>query len=185
MESSSNKLGSKCLEEEEEEESGWTSYFEYFSQQNKIKYDDEDQEESCNNSLVSDADSCVPWKLSQNKNIPSFSSSIPININTPKKLRFKKKTRTNEILFNEDDSLEDTASSPVNSPKVSNLEEIFRRQKKFEGDHHTAANTSLGGKDSAIDNISSLDQGKTRDCTELKRRGLCLVPMSMLVDYLG
>lgn len=26
---------------------------------------------------------------------------------------------------------------------------------------------------------------KTDECRELKKRGLCLVPLSMLVDYLG
>ena len=27
--------------------------------------------------------------------------------------------------------------------------------------------------------------GRDSDCAELKKRGLCLVPLSMIVDYLG
>lgn len=89
-----------------EEESGWTAYFEDFSSNNN-------RENSycssfCSPSLVSDAASCAAWKLSEKNHLPDCSS-------IPKKLKFKK-TRTEQIWF--DDSLEDTASSPVNSPKV-------------------------------------------------------------------
>jgi hypothetical protein len=82
------------------EESGWTAYFEDFSR---------DREDSFSNysfgtsSLVSDAASSAAWKNSHN------------DLKTPKRLCFKK-TRTKVISV--DDSLEDTASSPVNSPKV-------------------------------------------------------------------
>lgn len=29
------------------------------------------------------------------------------------------------------------------------------------------------------------DEDRSDDCTELKKRGLCLVPLSMIVNYLG
>ena len=90
------------------EESGWTSYFEDFSHHN------EEDHSLCSgtfdsSSMVSDAASFPPWKSS---NVVAGSS---INGGLPKKLTFKK-TRAKEISL--DDSLEDTASSPVNSPKV-------------------------------------------------------------------
>lgn len=60
-------------------------------------------------SLVSDAASYAAWKL-QGSAKPSMAPAASF-----KKLSFKKR-KTGAVL--EDDSLEDTASSPVNSPKV-------------------------------------------------------------------
>ena len=76
-----------------DEESGWTAYFEDFSNYNR-----EQSFDTSNNSLLSDAASCAAWKISHNN------------------LKIPKKTRTKIISI--DDSLEDTASSPVSSPKV-------------------------------------------------------------------
>jgi hypothetical protein len=59
--------------------------------------------------MVSDAASFPPWKSSHAVACSSINGGLP------KELTFKK-TRAKEISL--DDSLEDTASSPVNSPKV-------------------------------------------------------------------
>jgi hypothetical protein len=90
------------------EESGWTSYFEDFSNHK------EEDHSLCSitfdsSSMVSDAASFPPWKSSH------AIACSSINGGLPKELTFKK-TRAKEISL--DDSLEDTASSPVNSPKV-------------------------------------------------------------------
>lgn len=90
-------------ENEKSEESGWTSYFEDFSK-NMIEF----EPSLGGSSLVSDAASCAAWKFSH-RNLVKDSSNLS------KKLTFKK-TRTKQI--SEDDPLEDTASSPVNSPRV-------------------------------------------------------------------
>ena len=109
------------------EESGWTTYFQDLSYNNNYNGDninehDEDSLISCSSSLVSDAASYAAWKISLQKDHhhhhrlpvgPSIAGRSPLK--TPKKLSFKK-TRTKEI--SSDDSLEDTASSPANSPKV-------------------------------------------------------------------
>lgn len=76
-----------------QEESGWTKYFEDFSNNNQ------EQSSFCS-SLVSDASSGAAWRVSHNSSVP----------------RKLKKTRTKKICGDHD--LEDTASSPVNSPKV-------------------------------------------------------------------
>lgn len=168
------------------EESGWTSYFEDFSEGMEQSY--------CSSlvggsSLVSDAASCAAWKFShQNHHIVSC-SSVRNSSKLPKKLCFKK-TRTKQI--SEDDPLEDTASSPVNSPKVGDLnpkENISSWKiddqldgslgKGFKSEHYSELQTdereiNFDGKKS--NNI---------DCTDLKKRGLCLVPLSMLVHYFG
>ncbi|OIW09381.1 hypothetical protein TanjilG_01352 [Lupinus angustifolius] len=106
----SSSRGRKAAPESANEESGWTSYFEDFSN---------GMEQSYCSSLVSDAASCAAWKFShQNHHNIVSRSSLRNSSNLPKKLSFKK-TRSKQIL--EDDPLEDTASSPINSPKVGDL----------------------------------------------------------------
>ncbi|GMI99833.1 VASCULAR-RELATED UNKNOWN PROTEIN 1 [Hibiscus trionum] len=164
-------------DEDSVEESGWTAYFEDFSNNNH--YHDRQLNSycpsfSCGSSLISDAATTrgAAWKPSDKNTDRVF----------PKKLRFKK-TRTKEIC-DEDDSLEDTASSPVNSPKVSDdwkSNDMNPRKREDQAPH-----SSLG-KESA-ENCSDIhieEENKLSDCTELNKRGLCLVPFSMLVNYLG
>lgn len=81
------------------EESGWTKYLEDFS---SYKGHDDSSSSFHSSSLVSDAASSAAWKNSNNK-----------DLKVPKTLGFK-----NTITKIIDDSLEDTASSPVSSPKV-------------------------------------------------------------------
>ncbi|KAE8724580.1 Homeodomain GLABROUS 2 isoform 1 [Hibiscus syriacus] len=173
------------------EESGWTAYFEAFSDNNN-QYQQQQQQNSycsslsCGSSLISDAATTrgAAWKSSSSHNNIDLHHRV-----FPKKLRFKK-TRAAEIC-DEDDSLEDTASSPVNSPKVSDDWKSNNMNPRKREDQ--AARNSLG-KESA-DNCSGIHieeeeenklnfrDGKN-DCTELNKRGLCLVPFSMLVNYL-
>lgn len=95
----------------EAEESGWTAYFEDISHNNE----EHSYCSSCDSSsLLSDAASGVAWKLSHNNHLPAC-SSIRGSPKISNKLKFKK-TRAKEIC--QDDSLEDTASSPVNDPNV-------------------------------------------------------------------
>jgi len=112
------------------EESGWTEYLADFSAYNRgERDDDEDNVENSSfvisESMVSDAGSGPEWRQrNSNSNINNNNHSLTAGVwssfdglpNVPKKLNFKKK-RTQEI--SHDDSLEDTASSPVDSPKVS------------------------------------------------------------------
>ncbi|OIW05935.1 hypothetical protein TanjilG_07211 [Lupinus angustifolius] len=151
--SSANKsLVSNCPEE-----SGWTSYFEDLSKGIEPSY--------CSSlggsSLVSDAASCAAWKFSHQNH--GNGSSAP---NLLKKLNFKK-ARAKQI--SEDDPLEDTASSPVNSPKVKGFASSENYSELQTDDENDQVNLN----------------GEKNDCTDLKKRGLCLVPMSMLVNYFG
>ncbi|XP_022735652.1 uncharacterized protein LOC111289046 [Durio zibethinus] len=137
------------------EESGWTAYFEDFS------HNDHDHCSSfnCSSSLISDAATTgAAWKISHINHHVFASSSTYV---APQKI--PKKTRTKEIC--KDDSLEDTASSPVNSPRgketaSENYSEIqIEEESKMDFDHE---------KNDCID--------------QLKKRGLCSVPLSMLVN---
>ncbi|KAG8642316.1 hypothetical protein MANES_12G075700v8 [Manihot esculenta] len=102
----------------DQESSGWTAYFEDFS-----THRDQDDCFSSgfgSSSMVSDAASYPAWKSSTHHNYNHCSSigDSPTPI-IPNKLSFKK-TRARKFSHH-DDSLEDTASSPVNSPKVSDF----------------------------------------------------------------
>lgn len=102
MEKSLSSCVNKAVacQETADEESGWTAYFEDFSTYREQSFS---SSTFCSSSLVSDAASSAAWKNSH------------IDLKAPERLCFKK-TRTKVISV--DDSLEDTASSPVNSPKV-------------------------------------------------------------------
>ncbi|XVF03063.1 hypothetical protein REPUB_Repub04eG0228500 [Reevesia pubescens] len=174
------------------EESGWTAYFEDLSDNDHQQQNSYCSSFSCNSSLISDAATTGPaWQISRNNHhVFACSSTCGASPRIPKKLSFKK-TRTKEIC--EDDSLEDTASSPVNSPKVSDLKSNDMNPRKREDQ---AAHSFLG-KETASENYSEIqieeenkmmkfdNDGNKNDCTELNKRGLCLVPLSMLVNYLG
>ncbi|RWW57617.1 hypothetical protein BHE74_00035616 [Ensete ventricosum] len=95
------------------EESGWTMYFEEFmaSEERKAAGGFSSGVVS-GSSIVSDAASCVAFDPS--------SVGLEVSEEKYRKLSLKKKKKKSKrgkgLL--DDDSLEDTASSPVNSPKV-------------------------------------------------------------------
>lgn len=99
-------------DDEDSEESGWTSYFdEFFAKQKMEQFSG--GRISNDSYQVSDAASFVDDQkilLKSGRLIPSTSTLTKLS----KNLDIKK--RNKEILY--DDSLEDTASSPVNSPKI-------------------------------------------------------------------
>ncbi|XVF85651.1 hypothetical protein PTKIN_Ptkin17bG0133700 [Pterospermum kingtungense] len=185
----SKAAATKAKDSADGEESGWTAYFEDFSNNNHHQNNSYCSSFSRTSSLISDAATNAAWKISHNNNhVFACSSTCVEPEKVPKKLRVKK-TRTKEIC--EDDSLEDTASSPVNSPKVSDLKSSDMNPRKREDQVHSSL-----GKETASENYSKVqieeeeeekmkfDHGK-KDCTELKKRGLCLVPFSLLVNSLG
>ncbi|XP_057506385.1 vascular-related unknown protein 4-like isoform X3 [Actinidia eriantha] len=141
---------------DDHEESSWTFYFEDFLCED---------EQSCfpsgyeSPSLVSDAASMVAKKLMDDDDEVAVVSLAKTRNN----LSFKKR-KTKGALVDVDHALEDTASSPVNSPK----EKGNTSGQTFE---RSSSELGMVGRDS--------------DYTELKKRGLCLVPVSMLANYLG
>ncbi|XP_010267737.1 PREDICTED: uncharacterized protein LOC104604867 [Nelumbo nucifera] len=110
------------------EESGWTVYFEdYFLSNNRETTTCSSV--SVSSSLVSDAASCAAWKKyssDQNGGVVGYSSEVGSE-KSNKKLSFKKR-RTRGAL--NDDDLEDTASSPVNRPKVCNMKQLGSNRRK-------------------------------------------------------
>uniref|UniRef100_A0A6N2MED1 Uncharacterized protein n=1 Tax=Salix viminalis TaxID=40686 RepID=A0A6N2MED1_SALVM len=190
--SSSSNL--KTTGRDSSEESGWTMYFDDLFAQNNGDDQDNDQyeqgslsyDQDGNSSLVSDAASLVLKKSAGDDHGEEQVGGIPIDNKKSfrNSLSFKKR-RTKGALI--DDSLEDTASSPVNSPKVYDGMMInqYRRNTNQKDNMEISLDEGSGSKQQ-VDKRSDFDfLGGEVDNTALKKKGLCLVPLSMVVNYLG
>ncbi|KAH8494555.1 hypothetical protein H0E87_021090 [Populus deltoides] len=173
------------------EESGWTMYFEdFFAQNNREDRDDGFNEHSSfsfdddgSSSMVSDAAS-LAVKKSAGDHHGEKVVGLPINNKSFKYNLSLKKRRTKGALL--DDPLEDTASSPVNSPKVNDHTMISQYKRNTKQKDKMEISQDKGSASSQIDMRSDLGFIlRESDSTELKKRGLCLVPLSMVVNYLG
>ncbi|XP_054814072.1 vascular-related unknown protein 1-like [Prosopis cineraria] len=184
---------------EDQEESGWTSYFEDLSSNTGS---------SCfslcsggSSSLVSDAASCAACKFSHHHNHRLLSSLSSNNYGVPPnhpdmKLRFKK-SRTKKVSHDDDDDpLEDTATSPLNSPKDGDQLDPTVTIPTKTADHLSDDSTGKGFTSEHVSDLKrdhgahSKDEKNSRgknsmSYTDLKKRGLSLFPLSMLVNYFG
>ncbi|XP_020686385.2 vascular-related unknown protein 4 isoform X2 [Dendrobium catenatum] len=152
-------------------ESGWTVYFEEFLASQK-----EEQKEQNTSSMVSDAASNFPAKVTV-KSEPSVSCKT-ISL---------KKRKAKGVSFFDGDPLEDTASSPANSPTVSGMDDKLEVNKGKKDDIRSISEVKdcencAEMKREVFDDLGVADG--SRELTELKKKGLCLVPLSMLVDFL-
>ncbi|KAF9672961.1 hypothetical protein SADUNF_Sadunf11G0098800 [Salix dunnii] len=179
------------------EESGWTMYFEDFFAQNNNREDHDFNDhvsfsynhDHGSSSMVSDAAS-LAVKKSAGDHLGEKVAGLPVDNKSFKhNLSFKKRRARGALL---DDSLEDTASSPVHSPKVNGGTMISQYRRSTKQKDKTGVSqviTISEDKRSASSHIDMRsDLGfilSESDDTELKRRGLCLVPLSMAVNYLG
>lgn len=192
--SSFNSVLSCSEAETQPGESSWTGYFVDFimSEEEKKRqeeasyctYDQEEEEEGEEGSMVSDAASLAP------------PAALPDRYKGLKKLKKLKKKVFKAL--DHDDSLEDTASSPVNSPKVSALSQMeFNPRRRCNvrdlakgvgiGNDHGREGMDCEDADAMMKGVRFLDQSHKgiAPCAELKDKGLCLVPLSMLLNYQG
>ncbi|KQK15955.1 hypothetical protein BRADI_1g25990v3 [Brachypodium distachyon] len=172
-----------CSEAEAQpEESSWTGYFVDFmmSEEEKKRQDAsycsyDDEEEEVDGSMISDAASLAP-------------AAFPDKYKGLKQLK-KKVFKA----LDHDDSLEDTASSPVNSPKMEfspkrrcNVSDLAKGA-GIGNDHGREGTDCEEHADAIMEGVRFLDQSQRgiTPCAELKDKGLCLVPLSMLLNYQG
>ncbi|XP_068645013.1 vascular-related unknown protein 4-like [Aristolochia californica] len=182
MEPSRNRASPSSVERRAacSEESGWTMYFEDFflSEQNNTESSGCSSGFHGSSSLVSDAASCAAWEVSNPENeAQGLQKSC-------KKLTFKKKRIRGG---RNDEDLEDTASSPANSPKVSDLRQFDMNPRKGVHVSETSQDEIGYGKPSELQLDGGSNLGFVKggnECTELKKKGLCLVPISMLANYI-
>ncbi|VAH45237.1 unnamed protein product [Triticum turgidum subsp. durum] len=179
--SSSLKSVLSCSEAEAQpEESSWTDYFVDFMMSEEEEkrqgasyctFDQDDEEEG---SMISDAASLAPAALAD---------------------RYKGLKKLKKKVFkalDHDDSLEDTASSPVNSPKLEFSPKIRCNVTDLAkgagiGNYYGRDGIDCEDADAVMEGVRFLDQSQRgiTPCAELKDKGLCLVPLSMLLNYQG
>lgn len=118
MDAMSKALSSQAITNETPEESGWTMYFEDFLANNREQISSPSGTDygHGSSSMVSDAASSAGKKLGGNDHVSVLSLEKRCQ-----KLSFKKRKTKGAVV---DDALEDTASSPVTSPKVGSLDEF-------------------------------------------------------------
>ncbi|KAF5728383.1 hypothetical protein HS088_TW21G00530 [Tripterygium wilfordii] len=168
--------------ESQDLESGWTMYFEDFFNNNNSNNDQEIEDlDYCtheSSSLVSDAASSITKRFTSNDQQDVVGIPIMEQRSYNRSLSFKKRKTKGGLV---DDALEDTASSPVSSLKVYSMMNKLENPKEKhslknciqEKGSTTSRNINVHGRDSEV------------SCTELKKRGLCLVPLSMVLNHLG
>ncbi|KAF5727973.1 hypothetical protein HS088_TW21G00113 [Tripterygium wilfordii] len=168
----------RTSDHESQEESGWTMYFDDFfnnsnnNEESSFSFEDHDYGTK-SSSLVSNAASSVAKRFSCNEQEDVVGIQIMEKRSYNRSLSFKKRKTKGGLV---DDALEDTASSPVNSPKVYSMMMNKPENQKEKDDSLQSYNDQEKGSNSRNSDVS---------CTELKKRGLCLVPLSMVLNHLG
>ncbi|XP_071723874.1 vascular-related unknown protein 4-like [Rutidosis leptorrhynchoides] len=173
------------------EESGRTMYLQDFFLddvvQHNIEYQEEDDRDYDNisyASLISDAASSKGKTFGEEKKNSNGGGLGFDGMISCRRLSFKKRkssfNNNNRRIFIDDD-LEDTASSPVASPKICNmmmktnqLDEIITKRKE----------NVMSISQENVGSIQHESEGE-RDRTDLKKRGLCLVPLALVANYFG
>ncbi|GAA0155933.1 hypothetical protein LIER_43336 [Lithospermum erythrorhizon] len=163
------------------EESSWTFYIQDFLCENDTGNNKSSLSSSSNNNSCYDE-----IRASSAVQISNYQNDGRLNVNYERSKRNnnnnKKKNSRKRKVFNQgasmDDDLEDTASSPLNSPnKVSYMKDFEMKQKEL-------SNAYLEEVERKRSSSRKFDVGEDNgDITELKKRGLCLVPLSSVANY--
>ncbi|CAM0902493.1 unnamed protein product [Alopecurus aequalis] len=98
----------------------------------------------------------------------------------------------------EDDSLQDTACSSAAGPKVASMYDLYMKSiatmdaKEMNTTQLAKYFLDAGSRHQATAGVvqEATNGGKSNEkqlyeCNDLRKKGLCLVPLSMLIDYLG
>ncbi|MED6191628.1 hypothetical protein PIB30_001907 [Stylosanthes scabra] len=190
---------------ESPEESGWTTYFEDFFNNNNNNHNycstimDNNFSsvvvDSCccsSSSLVSDAASLYATKfvvetVQANSNNKELSMTMRTKKGSSKGSSSMKRNNNNKNIRKGFivDALEDTASSPLNSPKVLYEENQLYKVNKYE--QHPFHQEKGNGTGIIIRDEERKELGfkkRDSDYTELNKKGLCLVPLSMVINHI-
>ncbi|KAF8094080.1 hypothetical protein N665_0370s0015 [Sinapis alba] len=158
-----------------QEESGWTTYLEDFSKQYRTHREDSDHQDKSSCSLLG----VSPSLVSDAATDAISSRSFPVKFSS--KLKFGK-ARTKKIC--EDDSLEDTASSRLIALSQSErIQTPPRKHDDYVSSSFVMRNTR-GIEDHLVENLIEGNNSNDNNM-DLRSRGLCVVPISMLANFNG
>ncbi|OEL28806.1 hypothetical protein BAE44_0010177 [Dichanthelium oligosanthes] len=175
-------------------ESSWTDYFVDFMLSEEEKR--QDANSFCATEGEDDGDVGNCEEEEEDSMISDAASHVPAAGVLPIKYKGLKKLKKAFKALDHDDSLEDTASSPVNSPKVSAVSQLELSPKRRCNIRDLTKEAGIGndhgreGMDcagAAMEEVRFGDQIQTSiaPCAELKDKGICLFPLSVLLHYHG
>ncbi|XP_050370767.1 vascular-related unknown protein 4-like [Argentina anserina] len=185
MENSMNSMMEKARSSSESpEESSWTMYLD----ENFLTNSHDDRQHSSSfssgfeTSIVSDAASIISKNV---RNIPN-EAVLGFSYRSSPSSIIKRKAK--KALLH-DDALEDTATSPANSPKVWRIRHLADMKQHLQRDNRDIVSKENGSTSGNVDGTSPTTEldfnGRESDCAGLKKKGLCLVPFSMVANYFG
>ncbi|GMJ10296.1 VASCULAR-RELATED UNKNOWN PROTEIN 4 [Hibiscus trionum] len=170
-----------CYDDETPEESSWTMYFKDFSNDNDGVVEMNGNGSRCYS--ISDINYQTS-SLVSGRHVFGASSDHNKGIRKNRLCFKKRKTNRSSAGFVDDD-LEDTASSPVDSPKMCNMEnQSLKMKDAMDTSKKDKGSGSSREIDERNDELGFIKGGENEE-TQLKKRGLCLVPLSMVLQYLG
>ncbi|CAO2164495.1 unnamed protein product [Urochloa humidicola] len=160
------------------EESGWTSYIDYFMETQRrsaAANPSTDDGVGCRSTSECSGGGC--GEGGGFTRLPALvePSMVPRRLSLKEGWRRKKK-----VLY--DESLEDTATSPISSPKLIEMKDSDANHQKKENScnemPHSKKNTAgdVNGANTTTD--TTIKEDGTYDNNELRKKGLCLVPVS-------
>uniref|UniRef100_A0ACD5UF53 Uncharacterized protein n=1 Tax=Avena sativa TaxID=4498 RepID=A0ACD5UF53_AVESA len=97
----------------------------------------------------------------------------------------------------EDDSLQDTACSSAAAPKATSMYDMWMKSivtmdaKKMDTNQlakyflDAGSRQQVTGPVQEVISAANINEKQLQECSDLRKKGLCLVPLSMLIDYLG
>ncbi|KAF3453508.1 hypothetical protein FNV43_RR03948 [Rhamnella rubrinervis] len=169
------------------EESSWTMYFDDFLLHNSVASERDHQHSSFSSgcetsSLISDAGSSVANKNSAAQQYNDHEINVRLSVDSRRSFK-KRKTKAAPAPHHvvHDDALEDTATSTVCNLISQQLETKPKERGNMDMSHEERGNSS-GHINEKSDQVGFVE--RESDYTGLKKKGLCLVPLSMVVNYL-
>ncbi|CAL4996474.1 unnamed protein product [Urochloa decumbens] len=164
------------------EESGWTSYINYFMETQRRQ---KEASSAANPSTDDDVGRRSTTECSAGgcgvgggfTRLPALvePSMVPRRLSLKEDWRRKKK-----VLY--DESLEDTATSPISSPKLIELRGSDGTHQKKENScdeiSHSKKNTAGDVNGATTTTDTTIKEDGAYDNNELRKKGLCLVPVS-------
>ncbi|CAO2186851.1 unnamed protein product [Urochloa humidicola] len=164
------------------EESGWTSYIDYFMETQRRQK----EASSAANSSTDDGVGCRSTSECSGGGcgVGGGFTQLPALVEpsmVPRRLSLKEGwRRKKKVLY--DESLEDTATSPISSPKLIELRGSDATHQKKENScddiSHSKKNTAgdVNGANTTTD--TPIKEDGAYDNNELRKKDLCLVPVS-------
>ncbi|CAM0146172.1 unnamed protein product [Urochloa decumbens] len=176
-------------------DSSWTDYFVDFMLSEEKKRQDANSYCATEGEGEDDGDGSSREE-EEDSMISDAASHAPAAALLPVKYKGLRKLKKAFKPLDHDDSLEDTASSPVNSPKVSAVSQLelspkrrcnIRDLTKEAGICDDHGREGMVCTDAAMGGVRFGDQSQMSiaPCAELKDKGICLFPLSVLLHYHG